>query len=136
MVSFCFLCEFLEINSNGLKRSLKIDNTLTGLDNLNSAFAKCACARVCVKSSSTTSQGQQHKSKQKRHILVKTVKINMQKSLISFCKSIISTDIRRQSCRTFPLIVGTATVNVQNKSKPTVRMNSSWGYGVDNGEIF
>ena len=69
MVSFCFLCEFLEINSNGLKRSLKIDNTLTGLDNLNSAFAKCACARVRVKSSSTTSQGQQHKSKQKRHIL-------------------------------------------------------------------
>ena len=58
---FCFLCEFLEINSNGLKRSLKIDNTLTGLDNLNSAFAKCACARVRVKSSSTTSQGQQQK---------------------------------------------------------------------------
>ena len=50
MVSFCFLCEFLEINYNWLKRSLKIDNTLTGLDNLNSAFAKCACARVRVKS--------------------------------------------------------------------------------------
>ena len=61
MVSFCFLCEFLEINYNWLKRSLKIDNTLTGLDNLNSAFAKCACARVRVKSCSTTSQGQQQK---------------------------------------------------------------------------
>ena len=61
MVSFCFLCEFLEINYNWLKRSLKIDNTLTGLDNLNSAFAKCACARVRVKSSNTTSQGQQQK---------------------------------------------------------------------------
>ena len=50
MVSFCFLCEFLEINSNGLKRSLKIDNTLTGLDNLNSAFAKVRVrASACKK---------------------------------------------------------------------------------------
>ena len=41
MVSFCFLCEFLEINYNWLKRSLNIDNTLTGLDNLRFEFGLC-----------------------------------------------------------------------------------------------
>ena len=60
--SFCFfLCEFLEINSNWLKRSLKIDNTLTGLDNEGGLYIVRVRASACVKSSSTTSQGQQQK---------------------------------------------------------------------------
>ena len=124
-----------------LKRGFdfEIDNiyTQTGLVRraLGGLWWECACAWVCVKKEVIFVN--KTKTSHEKWKLVKTVKITMQKSFISLCKSIISTEIR-QSCHfsAFPLIVGSAAVNVQTKSKNFVRMSSSWGYGKDNGNFF